>query len=42
MEERPGRLMNALFTVISKAEARLGSVIRWPWGSTLAMVCRKP
>lgn len=41
MEERPGRLMNALFTALSRTEARLGSLIRWPWGSTLAMVCRK-
>lgn len=40
MEERPGRLMNAFFTALSMAEARAGSLIRWPWGSTLAMVCR--
>lgn len=41
MEERPIPVLNALLCRISRLEVILGRIIRWPWGSTLAAVCRK-
>jgi ubiquinone/menaquinone biosynthesis C-methylase UbiE len=41
-EERPGRALNALLTRVNLAEVRLGERVRYPWGSSLAVVCRKP
>ena len=41
-EERPPRLLNSAFTTVNRLEVRLGRRIRWPWGSSLIAVCRKP
>jgi len=40
MEEQPAPVLNALLTWINQLEARLGTVIRWPWGSSLMIVCQ--
>jgi SAM-dependent methyltransferase len=42
LEEQPGPVVNAVFGSITRAEVHLGPVVRWPWGSSLAAVCRKP
>lgn len=41
LEDRPGRTANLLLTRISLIDVHLGSVISWPIGSSLAVVCRK-
>ena len=40
-EERPLPMLNAIMTRINLLEVRLGKRVRWPWGSSLAAVCRK-
>lgn len=42
LEERRMTLLNAALTAINRLETRLGSVLRWPFGSSLVAVCRKP
>lgn len=41
-EEHPGRILNAGLTVLVRMEVTLGRWIRWPLGSTLLVVARKP
>ena len=41
-EEMPGPLLNRLLAWINTTEARLSRWIRWPWGSSFFVVCRKP
>jgi len=41
LEEQPPQVLNALMTWISKLEVKLGSVVPWPWGSTLVAACRR-
>jgi 2-polyprenyl-3-methyl-5-hydroxy-6-metoxy-1,4-benzoquinol methylase len=41
LEERPPRLLNALLTSVSMAEAALGDVVAWPWGLSLVALCQK-
>lgn len=40
-EERPGGIINRVFTMLNVAEARCAPFIRWPWGSSLVAICRK-
>jgi SAM-dependent methyltransferase len=42
LEDRAAPLLNAALTGINRLEARLGDLIRWPWGSSLAAVCLRP
>jgi SAM-dependent methyltransferase len=42
VEERRMPFLNAAMTAINRLETRLGSVLRWPFGSSLVAVCRKP
>ena len=37
-EDMPPAWINALFTVINKAEVAIGRFMKWPWGSSLAAV----
>jgi len=39
-EEEPPRSLNGILGRINRIEARLGERIPWPWGSSLAVVCR--
>ncbi|MDW8185568.1 MAG: methyltransferase domain-containing protein [Anaerolineae bacterium] len=41
-EERPGRILNAWLTALVQMEVTLGRWIRWPLGSTLLVLARKP
>ena len=41
-EERPGGWMNGLCLAISRFEVSAGDYVRWPWGSSLAAVARRP
>ena len=41
MEERPSPMINAVLTWVNKLEVGLSDIIRWPLGSSLAIVCRK-
>ena len=41
MEERPRPGLNRLLAAANLLEVRLGRWIAWPWGSSLAAVCRK-
>lgn len=41
LEEKIFPLINSLFARINLFEARMGTTVRWPWGSSLAAVCRK-
>ncbi|MCS6963831.1 MAG: hypothetical protein NZM16_07280, partial [Thermoflexus sp.] len=41
-EERPGRILNAWLTALVRMEVTLGRWIRWPLGSTLLVLARKP
>lgn len=40
-EERPGPVVNAILTAISRLDVRLGHVVPWPWGSSVVAVGRK-
>ena len=40
-EEQPSRWINGLLTAINRFEVHVGQYVRWPWGSSLAGVCRK-
>ncbi len=40
-EERPRSILNAILSWINRVEVRLGDVVRWPWGSSLVVSCRK-
>lgn len=42
LEDRPPRLINGALGWINRLEARLGDLVRWPWGSSLAIVGVKP
>jgi hypothetical protein len=42
LEEHPASVLNALLTWIGRAEIRAGRHIRWPFGSSLVALCRKP
>jgi SAM-dependent methyltransferase len=42
LEEQPTPLLNTVLTGVNRLEARLGDVIRWPWGSSVAAVCVRP
>jgi SAM-dependent methyltransferase len=42
VEERPARWLNGICLAISRAEIAAGDYVRWPWGSSLAAVARKP
>lgn len=41
LEDRSLPILNGVFTSINKIEVLLGDVVRWPWGSSLVVVCRK-
>lgn len=41
-EERRLPVVNWLLTRLTLAEVRLSEHVRWPWGSSLVAVCRKP
>lgn len=41
-EERPPAWLNRILAAINRFEVRLGNHVAWPWGSSLAVVCRKP
>lgn len=41
-EEMPRPLVNRVLAWINTTEARLSRWIRWPWGSSFFVVCRKP
>ncbi|MHB1463741.1 MAG: methyltransferase domain-containing protein [Thermoleophilia bacterium] len=41
LEERIFPVINSLFSRISRLEARMGTRVSWPWGSSLAAVCQK-
>jgi SAM-dependent methyltransferase len=41
LEDAPHPLLNAALSRINRAEASLSDYVRWPWGSTLAAVCRR-
>lgn len=41
-EERPSPFLNDVMRRINAWEVRLAEFIPWPWGSSLAAVCRKP
>ncbi len=40
-EERPGAALNRLLTAVSRLDARLGTIISWPLGSSLLAQCEK-
>jgi ubiquinone/menaquinone biosynthesis C-methylase UbiE len=40
-EERSIPFLSSLFKRVNKLEARLSDRLSWPWGSSLAVVCRK-
>lgn len=42
VEERPLPRFNRLLTRLTLLEVALSDRIRWPWGSSLVAVCRKP
>lgn len=41
LEDRPLRLVNALFGLITRVEVKLGQFFSWPAGSSMVAVCRK-
>jgi SAM-dependent methyltransferase len=41
-EERPGGLVNRVCLAINQFEVAAGEFVRWPWGSSLAALVRKP
>ena len=40
-EETPPRLLNSVLAAVNIAEVRLGDLVGWPVGSSLAAVCRR-
>jgi SAM-dependent methyltransferase len=40
-EDRPHHSINAVLSSVNRTEAWLSDFIQWPWGSSLAAVCRK-
>jgi SAM-dependent methyltransferase len=42
VEEQPSPRLNRVLRRINLAEVRWGEVVRWPWGSSLAAVARRP
>jgi SAM-dependent methyltransferase len=41
MEEHPLSYFNTMLAWINAREAGLSDILRWPWGSSLAALCRK-
>jgi SAM-dependent methyltransferase len=41
-EEHPPPRLNRALSAVARAEARWGDRVRWPWGSSLVAVARKP
>jgi ubiquinone/menaquinone biosynthesis C-methylase UbiE len=41
LEEQPAPTLNAALRRLNELEVRVGSRLRWPWGSTLALAARK-
>ena len=41
MEEAPAPWLNRLLAAVNLFEVRLGAWIPWPWGSSLAVLCRR-
>lgn len=42
MEEQPSPWLNRLCLAINDFEVKVGGVVRWPFGSSLAVIARKP
>lgn len=40
-EEHPGRIINAVFSLVNTIEVKLGRWINFPWGLSLVAVCTK-